>query len=313
MIAVKVVVDKYIPFLQESLAGCDVTALSPDEINNASVRDADALIVRTRTLVNRQLLENSHVRFVATATIGTDHLDTAYLDEAGIKWYSSPGCNAQAVCDYIEEALDEWLSSGNTSSPTIGIIGVGHVGNLVREMARYKGMNILLNDPPKGLSTPLQTIAKQSDIITFHTPLQEDTFHLGDEEFFSLCRPHTLIINAARGGVVDEKALLQSCLPYIIDTWEGEPQPDKEVLRNAFRASFHIAGYSLQGKINATQQCLDALSEYFGMPPLTVDEKAVSLQQGSGDTRPGWLERISTELKHHPDQFEQLRKQYKLR
>lgn len=313
MTAVKIVIDKYIPFLQESLSGYDVAALSPEDINATTVRDADALIVRTRTLVNKQLLEHSCVRFVATATIGTDHLDTTYLDEAGIKWYSSPGCNAQAVCDYIEEALNEWLPTAGKTSPTIGIIGVGHVGSLVKEMARRKGLNILLNDPPKGLSTPLQTIAEQADIITFHTPLQDDTFHLGNEEFFSLCRPHTLIINAARGGIVDEKALLRSHLPYIIDTWEGEPQPDREVLRNAFRASFHIAGYSLQGKINATQQCLDALSEYFSTPPLAVDEKAVSLQQGSGDTRPCWLERISTELKQHPDQFEQLRKQYKLR
>ena len=135
MIAVKIVIDKYIPFLQESLSGYDVTALSPEDINATTVRDADALIVRTRTLVGRQLLEHSRVQFVATATIGTDHLDTTYLDGAGIKWYSSPGCNAQAVCDYTEEALDEWLPTTGKTSPTIGIIGVGHVGSLVKECA----------------------------------------------------------------------------------------------------------------------------------------------------------------------------------
>lgn len=309
----KIVIDKYIPFLRESLAEYNVVALAPEEITNAAVQDADALIVRTRTLVNKQLLEHSHVRFVATATIGIDHLDTAYLDEVGIKWYSSPGCNAQAVCDYIEEAIQEWLPNTSTKSPTIGIIGVGHVGSLVKDMARKRGMNILLNDPPKALKTPLSTIARQADIITFHTPLEEDTFHLGNEDFFSLCRPNTLIINAARGGIVDEMALLNSKLPFVIDTWENEPEPNKDVLNKAFRASFHIAGYSLQGKINATQQCLDALTEYFGIRPLTIDQKAVSLQQGSGDSQPGWLQRISSQLKQHPDLFEQLRKQYKLR
>ncbi len=310
---VKVVVDKYIPFLQESLSQYDVLALAPDAIDNASVRDADALIVRTRTAVTRQLLEGSSVRFVATATIGTDHLDTEYLDSVGIKWYSSPGCNAQAVCDYVEEAIAEWLPTTRVKTPTICIIGVGHVGSRVQEMAHRHGYGVLLNDPPKGLNTPLRTIAEQADVITFHTPLEEDTFHLGSRELFGMCKRRPLIINAARGGVIDERATMELGLPYIIDTWEGEPVVDREVLRNAFRASVHIAGYSLQGKVNATRQCLDAFSEYFGTEPLLIDPKAVSLRQGLGDTGFGWLERITERLKQAPDQFDQLRKQYKLR
>ncbi len=309
----KIVIDKYIPFLKESLGSYDVVALSPDAITHEVVRDADALIVRTRTAVTRELIEGSSIRFVATATIGTDHIDTDYLDSVGIKWYSSPGCNAQAVCEYVEEAIDEWLPTTHISTPTVGIIGVGHVGSRVKEMARRKGYRVLLNDPPKGINTPLETIARQAHIITFHTPLDKDTFHLGSYEFFASCRKNTLIINAARGGVVDEKAMLSLHLPYVIDTWEGEPNVDKEVVENAFRASFHIAGYSLQGKINATQQCLDSFSEYFETEPLSIDLKAVSLQQGLGDTSSGWLERVTQQLKQYPNRFDELRKQYKLR
>ena len=317
------VIDKYIPFIKETIEqtalpdwrNVNVLALEPEEITPQAVHDADALIVRTRTRINRDLLDGSSVRLVATATIGYDHIDWDYCREAGIAWLSCPGCNAQAVCDYIEEALLEQKTP--LKSKKIGIVGVGHVGTLVAKMAEQHGMQVLLNDPPRGIGVSLDEIAHNCDIITFHTPLtrngQYPTYHLCNETFLAQCRPDALIINAARGGIVDEEALLRSHHPSIIDTWENEPRLNRDLLAFSQLASFHIAGYSVQGKYNASQTCLTAFAQQFGLSPLQIDKKAVTLQQKSGDSASGWLQRVSDSLKAQPDRFEQLRKQYKLR
>lgn len=335
----KIVADQHIPFLAETIRAhwqeMQICPMKPEEIDSSAVRDADVLVVRTRTHVGESLLKDSRVRLVCTATIGFDHIDTAWCEAHGIHWISCPGCNAQAVCDYIEEALEEYMPSAISNQRSaishqliVGVVGVGHVGSLVAEMAERKGYRVLLNDPPKGIGVPLDTIAGECDIITFHVPLinpqhevtntqsptqSHPTYHLCDEAFLSRCKPGALIINAARGGVVDEQALLQSGHPYILDTWEGEPQLNRQVLQHAFRASMHIAGYSLQGKINATNRCLRAISEEFGLPILSCDKNLVTLQPISGDTAPGWLGRITAQLKNAPDAFEQLRKTYILR
>lgn len=200
---------------------------------------------------------------------------------------------------------------------SIGIIGVGHVGSLVAKMAAHRGMKVLLNDPPKGIGVSLDFIAQNCDIITFHTPLTKEgahpTFHLCDEAFLAQCKPGALIINAARGGIVDEQALLRSGHPYILDTWENEPNVNAEVLNHALLASMHIAGYSLEGKKNATQACLNAISQEFCLPILKCENFLVPLQPISGDSAPGWLMRVTEQLKAAPQNFEQLRKQYKLR
>ena len=317
------VIDKYIPFIKETIEqtalpdwrNVNVLALEPEEITPQAVHDADALIVRTRTRINRDLLDGSSVRLVATATIGYDHIDRDYCREAGIAWISCPGCNAQAVCDYIEEALLEQKTP--LKSKKIGIVGVGHVGTLVAKMAEQHGMQVLLNDPPRGIGVSLDEIAHNCDIITFHTPLtrngQYPTYHLCNETFLAQCRPDALIINAARGGIVDEEALLRSHHPSIIDTWENEPRLNRDLLAFSQLASFHIAGYSVQGKYNASQTCLTAFAQQFGLSPLQIDKKAVTLQQKSGDSASGWLQHVSDSLKAQPDRFEQLRKQYKLR
>lgn len=313
-----VVSDRHIPFITEALAPhAVVRALEPEDITPAAVRDADALIVRTRTRIDVNLLQDSRVRFVATATIGFDHIDTSWCQSRGIRWTNCPGCNAQAVCDYIEEALLE-LSACKQES-CIGVVGVGHVGTLVADMARRHGMRVLLNDPPRGIGVPLREIAAQCDIITFHTPLTTEgpypTHHLCDVAFLNACKPAALIINAARGGVVDEQALLDSGRPFVLDTWENEPDIRPDVLRQAALASMHIAGYSRQGKRNASQMCLDALCVFFGLPACVIDEKAVPLhpQMVAGDNTFGWLRRVSDRLKADPHAFEQLRKNYKLR
>ena len=333
----QVIIDKGIPFLEGVFPPeIEVLYLSPEDITPESVRYADALFVRTRTQINKELLHGSNVRFVATATIGFDHIDQDYCREAGIHWVSCPGCNAQAVCDYVEEAIASSPHCLIASSPlTIGIIGYGHVGKLVAQMAERKGYKVLLSDPPLGIGLPLEQLAPLCDVLTFHTPLTREgeypTYHLCDANILRLCKPGTLIINAARGGVIDEQALLSqlsytnsasdrsskgeirtlnSQLSTAIDCWENEPNLNQELLKHVDLASFHIAGYSIQGKMNASEMCLHAFCEFFSLPILSINKKVVPLQ---GDSESGWLKRISDQLKAAPEHFEQLRKQYKLR
>lgn len=301
-----VLIDQYIPFLNGVLDPyATVEFIAPEEFTPARVQDADALIVRTRTRINKDLLAGSRVQFVATATIGYDHIDTS-LDIP--YWTACPGCNAQAVCDYIQEAL----LAVQLPYKSIGIVGYGHVGSRVAAMAEQLGMDVLINDPPKGLGVSLDEIADQCDIITFHTPLDETTYHLCDAAFLSKCRPHALIINAARGGIVDEQALFESHHPCIIDCWENEPAIHHALCQSpqTLLASYHIAGYSVEGKRNASQMCLDALCRFFNLPSLSVNTDQMP---PAGDSQPGWLTRVSNQLKAHPEKFETLRKQYPLR
>ena len=318
----QVIIDKGIPFLEGVFPPeIEVLHLSPEDITPESVRYADALFVRTRTQINKELLHGSNVRFVATATIGFDHINQDYCREAGIHWVSCPGCNAQAVCDYVEEAISSIKSGENAL--TIGIVGYGHVGKLVAQMAQRRGYQVLLSDPPLGIGMSLEQLAPLCDVLTFHIPLTQDgehpTYHLCDANILRLCKPGTLIINAARGGVIDEQALL-SCLSPLassphrliasIDCWENEPNINQDLLKHVELASFHIAGYSIQGKMNASEMCLRAFCEFFSLPILSINKKVVPLQ---GDSEPGWLKRVSDQLKAAPEHFEQLRKQYRLR
>lgn len=311
----RIVCDAYIPFLLEAVRKewpqVEIIPLKPEEINTSSIRNADILVVRTRTKVDAKLLSGSSVRLVCTATIGFDHIDTAYCEAQGIRWMACPGCNAQAVCDYIEEAIDEVQSTKET---TIGIVGVGHVGSLVAQMAERRGMKVLLNDPPKGIGIPLDEIAQKCDIITFHVPIDQTTYHLCDEAFLAKCKPNALIINAARGGVVDEAALLHSGHPFILDTWENEPDIHQEVVKQALRASMHIAGYSVEGKRNATRMCLHEIAEMFGLPQIKIigSQDHVTTTAQNKNNEP-WLAAITHSLKAHPEQFETLRKNYPLR
>lgn len=320
----KVVIDSHIPFIADAIRsewpGIDIFPLESEQINAEAVRNADVLIVRTRTQVNEALLSGSSVRLVCTATIGFDHIDTAYCEAHGIRWTACPGCNAQAVCNYVEEALDEWTNNQlpMPKAPTIGVVGVGHVGSLVAKMAARRGLKVLFNDPPKNIGVSLDASEgiepfsggeiADCDIITFHVPLDESTHHLCSESFLSRCKSNALIINAARGGVVDEQALLRSGHPYILDTWENEPHVNTEVLQHAYRASMHIAGYSVEGKRNASQTCLDIIAQSFCLPPVTLPQMA-----SHGDNASGWLERITRQLKANPEAFESIRKNYPLR
>lgn len=310
----KVLIDKYIPFIEgviEDLQrNIQVFYLAPEQFTKEQVKDADALIIRTRTRCDEQLLKGSTVRMIATATIGYDHIDTTYCQEHNIYWTACPGCNAQAVCNYVEEAIT-WLGKAQ-EGVKIGVVGVGHVGSRVVEMARRHGMEVIENDPLKGMMGNVS----QCDIITYHVPLtcsgEYPTLHMCNEAWLNNSKHGALIINAARGGIVDEQALARSGHPYVIDCWENEPAIDRCICThpNAKLTSYHIAGYSLEGKKNATDMCLRAFSSFFDLPILSSQKKIVPLP---GNSQKGWLQRITDELKAHPERFEQLRKNYKLR
>ena len=330
----KVLIDKHIPYLQGLLEPyCDVQYIDQEDFTPEAVRDADALLIRTRTRCNEALLNGSKVQFIATATIGFDQIDTAYCEANGIAWTNSPGCNAQGVCDYVESALAYigYNSSPNVGevpagqrgiTPTLGIVGCGHVGSLVAKMAERKGWKVLVCDPLLEESRNvigLDELAEQSDVITFHTPLTREgrfpTWHLAGYKpvegqttgFFRHVRPTTLLINAARGGVIDEQALLQAGNPFVLDCWEGEPHINPEVLRRARLGTYHIAGYTQAGKYNASQMVLDALCKHFGLPKTVLPNRPAEAPHL-------WdIEAVSNELKAHPELFEQLRTNYKLR
>ena len=307
----KIVVDDKIPFIQEKLhlLADEVVALSGASISSADVRDADALIVRTRTRCDEALLKDSKVQFVATATIGFDHIDAPYLERAGIQWTSCPGCGL------------------SLQQSTIGIVGCGHVGAKVRKVAERLGMCVLVCDPPLGHSdfVSMEEIAQQADVITFHVPLTREgqyaTWHLADEHFFRQLPPIPYIINTSRGGVVDNIALLSALQEgrvrdAVLDVWEGEPLLNLDLLQRVFIGTPHIAGYSADGKANADNMVIEALCQHFRLP---VPEKVLPPKLPSSFHYTGNPLELynpltdSAALKANPSDFEYLRNHYPLR
>lgn len=345
----KIVVDNKIPFIKEKIEQLadEVVYLPGSEISPADVRDAEILIVRTRTRCNAALLRGSSVRLIVTATIGYDHLDTAFLAEAGIAWTNCPGCNASSVRQYVHNVL---VALGCTASPaTVGIVGVGHVGSLVADDLRRMGLEVRVNDPllygPEGgermsVLTPLQesflpcsvsldSIREECDIVTFHTYLSTEgpypTYHLADKAFFRSLRRRPLLINTSRGEVVDNESLLCALREgrisdAVIDTWEHEPHILPELLERVAIGTPHIAGYAADGKANATRMSLEAVCRYLGRP-FSFEVTPPALPEGFSYgplAHEGVLRlydpRIDSErLKQHPERFEQLRGDYPLR
>ena len=320
----KVVIDHKIPYIKEAVGSIadEVVYLPGDAFTKEAVKDADALIVRTRTRCNRKLLEGSRVKFIATATIGYDHIDVEYCREAGITWTNCPGCNAGSVEQYVREVLLllERKKGLDLKHSTLGVVGVGHVGSRVARMAESLGMRVLLNDPPradKGETgfVDLDTIAGECDVITFHTPLNREgiyrTFHLADEDFLFNLKRTPFVINSSRGEVVDTASLLAALAAgrvkeVAIDTWEYEPHISKELMSVAFLATPHIAGYSADGKANATRMSLEALCRFFGIEA----EFNILPPEGPNDYDPT---RDSDWLKASPEKFEWFRGNYPIR
>jgi erythronate-4-phosphate dehydrogenase len=278
---VKFIIDDKIPYIKGALEPySEVVYLPGDKISKQDVQDADGLIIRTRTLCNAALLEGSHVRFIATATIGYDHIDTAFCQEQGIAWTNAAGCNAQSVAEYIASAVVA-LSlkyKFDLKSKTIGIVGVGNVGRRVAALSGILGMKVLLNDPPreeregKNNFVSLKQIKEEADIITFHTPLTKEgkypTYHIVDDSFFSDLNKKPVIINSARGEIIDTAALKNAIAEgklsgAVIDCWENEPEIDLDLLEKVDIGTPHIAGYSADGKANATSMSVQAVSRFF--------------------------------------------------
>ena len=335
----KVIVDDKIPFIREALEQiADEVAYVPGrEFTPEVVREADALVVRTRTRCDRHLLEGSRVRFIATATIGFDHIDTAWCRQAGIAWANAPGCNAASVAQYMQSALLLWQQAKGVPLHrlTIGIVGAGNVGTRVAAVARELGMTVLLNDPPRqdreggtGFCS-LEELARRCDVLSFHVPLNREgkynTFHLADETFFATLQRRPLLVNTSRGEVVDTAALLRALdegrvADAIIDVWENEPDIDRRLLQRAFLATPHIAGYSADGKANATRMALDALCGFFHLradysivppPPAQPLIRARDLTDACLQTYDP--RRDCAALRARPELFEKLRGDYPLR
>ena len=279
----RIIIDANIPYIRGAFDDvAEVEYLVAKDITHDKAMNADALIVRTRTQCNAALLEGSCVKMIATATIGIDHIDTEYCDTHNIQWTNAPGCNAESVAQWVGSALAVWANEHNCSlvGKTIGIVGHGHVGKRVERLAHKLGMNVLLNDPPLALENPdkyvdLHTIARECDVITFHTPLTREgkfaTHHLADEEFFMLMPPGAIFINAARGEVINEDALIAASPKLgavVIDTWCNEPNINEDLLEITDIATPHIAGYSYQGKENATIMAVRAVARYMGFKAL---------------------------------------------
>ena len=270
----KVVIDNAIPYIQGILEPYAEVEYRPGASFSAEdVRDADALIIRTRTRCSSELLDSSSVKLIATATIGFDHIDLDYCRDRGIEVVTAAGCNAAGVLQWVSAAL-AMLSKRDGWQPeqrTLGIVGVGNVGKLVERSARAWGFNVQRCDPPRkeregGDFLPLEEVVAGSDIITFHTPLDSTTYHLIDERIISLMRPNAVIINASRGEVADTAALLNAQQSLMIDVWEREPDIDRNLLAKAIVATPHIAGYSAQGKANASAAAVRAIAKRFSLP-----------------------------------------------
>ncbi|MDI6773939.1 MAG: 4-phosphoerythronate dehydrogenase [Verrucomicrobiota bacterium] len=288
----KIVCSSDMPFAREAFGALGETViLDGRAIGPRDARDADILAIRSTTRINRRLLEGSRVRFVGTATIGFDHMDTAYLEKAGIRWRYSPGCNANSVSEYIAAALSCLAARHGFALEglTVGVVGVGNVGRLVVEKAEALGMRALQNDPPRqrsevggqksagrGPFVSLDRILDESDVVTLHVPLTKEgpdaTFQMADAAFFARLKPGAILINSARGAVVQADALLAAMSRGIvshavIDTWEGEPRIRQDLLERADLGTPHIAGYSYEGKVMGTVMVYREACRFLGVEP----------------------------------------------
>lgn len=344
----KIIIDDKIPYIRGAFEGvAEVVYLPGSKTTPEIVKDADAIVTRTRTICNEKLLAGSSVKFIATATIGYDHIDTDYCDTAGIKWTNAPGCNSKSVEQYIASTLMVLAERKNLELKDlcIGVVGVGNVGSKVALICKLFGMKILLNDPPRERAegsaafVSLKQIMDEADIITLHVPLnlkgENATFHLGNEGFLSGLKRNPILINSCRGEVMDTlavKAALKNnqISGFVCDCWEYEPDIDLELLAMTELATPHIAGYSKDGKATGTEMSVQAINQFFHLgldnwQPSGVElpEKPVFELDGSGLSEQEIISKAilhtydirndDKDFRKEPAQFEQLRGDYPTR
>ncbi len=296
----KIIADENIIYAREAFSQFGEVVLLPGRsITSAELKDADALIVRSVTKVDERLLENTKVKFVGTATIGEDHIDKEYLGRNGIGYSNAKGSNSEAVAEYVLSAIAEFLhSTKNTlKDKTIGIVGVGTIGSKVAKYGEVLGLEVIRNDPPlKRLTgrTEYRSLeeALSADIVTFHVPLNvggvDNTVHLLNEENFRKLNPNALLINAARGQVIGNNALLNYLtvsknLFTVLDVWENEPSINIDLLNAVNIGTPHVAGYSYEGKVNGTVMMYNAVCRFFGLerkwspPELKLNDREISI------------------------------------
>ncbi|MGX9742681.1 4-phosphoerythronate dehydrogenase PdxB [Pseudocitrobacter corydidari] len=278
----KILVDENMPYARELFSRLgEVKAVPGRPIPVAELAGADALMVRSVTKVNETLLANQSIKFVGTATAGTDHVDQAWLAQAGIGFSAAPGCNAIAVVEYVFSSL-LYLAERDgftLTDRTVGIVGVGNVGGRLQKRLEALGVRTLLCDPPRadngdeGDFRTLDELVQEADILTFHTPLFKDgpykSLHLADDALIRRLKPGAILINACRGPVVDNAALLKCLeagqdLSVVLDVWEPEPDLNLALLDKVDIGTSHIAGYTLEGKARGTTQVFEAYSKFIG-------------------------------------------------
>jgi len=343
-----IIIDSNIPFIKGVFdAVADVRYLNSCDIQNKNIRNADALIIRTRTRCDESLLKNSSVKYIATATIGFDHIDADYCQQHDIAWANARGCNAKSVQQYVAAALSflQQKSKIDLTTAVVGIVGVGNVGKLVAEFCETIGVETLLNDLPRqrteknGKFVSLEEIAKKCDVITFHTPLNlegiDKTFHLADENFLHSLQKKPVIINTARGEICDTEALKkakreQRISGMVLDCWEKEPNIDADLVTICDIATPHIAGYSADGKANATTACVQYISKNFDLgmnnwqvENISTPEKSVIALENTSENfidiiaaailETYQIEKESSALKNNVHDFDFFRNHYPLR
>ncbi len=337
----KVVADIDIPFLEGVLEPyAEVVYKTGLDIVREDVMDADVLIVRTRTRCDASLLEGTKVSMIATATIGMDHIDLEYCRKHGIEVANASGCNAGGVMQYVFSALYGVAARKGIKidGHTIGIIGVGNVGRKIESMAGYLGFKVLRHDPPRAEKEggegfcSLEKLLGESDVVTLHVPLDDTTRGMANSDFFTLMKPGAIFINASRGEVVDEDALLKACPKLgaiVIDTWNNEPDVNEDLIDVADIATPHIAGYSYQGKLNATSMAVKAVARHFGINeladfyPMDALHDHIPLQLDLKGKNQGEITAVfqynypiftdDFRFRMEPHKFEELRSKYKYR
>ncbi len=347
--AVKIVIDADIPFIKGVFEKCaDVLYLQGSDIAQYldSLSDREAmqehiLIIRTRTRCNPATLSGVNVKMIATATIGTDHIDLEYCKSRGIKVASAQGCNSAAVMQYVYTSLAALskipADRGARGEKVIGVIGAGNVGEKVARLATTLGFKVMRNDPPKELAQSaasfkgeklpyysLEEVLECADIVTLHIPLNESTANMADASFFAKMKSGAIFINSSRGEVVDERALLgaKELSDIIIDVWRGEPKINLALLERASVATPHIAGYSVEGKENGTMAVVRAVAAYLDIEQLVSFKESAAdcrhLLNIEGDISSQLLSffpimELDKQLRAVPQDFETIRTQYNLR
>ncbi len=345
---IRIVADEKIPFLKGVLESfARVTWLPGKQITTDAIKGADALLIRTRTKCDADLLEGTSVRFIGTSTIGFDHIDTTYCEQNNITWTNAPGCNSSSVQQYIAAALLKISAESgfDLQGKTLGIVGVGHVGTKVEQLAKIFNMRLALNDPPRARNemtdnfVSLNQLLKESDIITLHVPLTtggiDKTWHLFDKEILSKVKKGAWLINSSRGEVVDTEALKDILVSdrlagTVVDVWEREPEIDIPLMHMAYLATPHIAGYSTDGKANGTSMIVRDLCDFFKLPALNWYPSEIPLPpdpvlviESNGKSSEEIIRRSvlhsyniaedDVKLRFDPSRFEKVREEYPVR